>query len=272
MATVTGWTEERIWDAVEAWRWIPPGSTREDHENFELAVTPGSYALSFAYGFRAPDGPSAESALTELQRRVQAAGGTGVRIHVDPRSRPADLPDRLRRRGYRTAEDAEVLVWELRDGRGDPRLPPLRAAEGVEVREVRTKSEFHEFVRLSRPIFGDPVPPEATIAAFTGEFERAMRETGRSDRFLAWKGPVPVGRAGMEVVGEVARLWGTGVLPEHRRGGVYSLLVRARCEEALRRGATLALATGLVGTSAPILKRRGFRAVGVIHRFEAHWT
>lgn len=109
------------------------------------------------------------------------------------------------------------------------------------------------------------------MSAFGKEFERAVRETGHSDRFVAWEGTTPVGRGGLEIVGEVARLWGTGVLSEHRRRGIYGRLVRARCEEAVRRGATLALTTARVGTSGPILKHHGFRSVGSVRLYEARW-
>lgn len=266
------WADDRVWEAVDAWRWIPPGSRRAIHKNFELAVTPGSYALTYAYGFHATDGPAAEIALTELQRQAQTLGGTGVRVHVDPHSSPADLSERLQKRGYKLVEEAEALAWELLDESGKPSLPAFRAIEGVDVREARTESDYDGFLSLSTPIFGDPNPSGESLAAFKREFDRTVRETGHSGRFVAWKGPTPLGRAGMEIVGEVARLWGTGVLPEHRRGGVYGLLVRTRCEEAVRSGATLALVTARVGTSGPILKHHGFRSVGSVRLFEARWS
>ncbi|HTT45979.1 MAG TPA: GNAT family N-acetyltransferase [Thermoplasmata archaeon] len=266
-----GWTDDRIWDAVDAWKWIPPGSKRTVRANFELAVTPGSYALTYAYGLHAPDGPSADAVLAELRREVEALGGTGVRTQITPRSRPADLAERMRRAGFRVAEEAEVLAWELRDDRGRPRLPDFRAREGVTVREALTDSDYDGFLSLSGLIFGDPTPSVESQAAFKKEFYRMVQVDGHSDRFVAWEGTAPIGRAGMEVAGEVARLWGTGVLPERRQRGVYGLLVQARCEEALRRGATLALVTARVGTSGPILKHHGFRSVGPLRVLEARW-
>lgn len=265
------WTDDRIWDAVDAWRWIPPGSKRAVHENFELAVTPGSYALTYAYGVHAKDGPSAEVVLTDLQKQVEVLGGTGVRVHVQPHSNPEDLPDRLIKRGYKVTEEAEALVWELLDEKGKPRLPDFRPTEGVTVREAMVAGDYDGFLSLSTPLFGDPVPSAVTLIAFKREFDRIIQETSHSDRFVAWEGTTPIGRAGLEIVGEVARLWGTGVLPQYRKRGVYGLLVRARCEEAVRRGATLALTTARVGTSGPILKHHGFRAVGSVRIFEARF-
>jgi GNAT superfamily N-acetyltransferase len=268
---VRPWTDDRIWEAVEAWRWFPPGSKRLVAENFELAVTPGSYALTYAYGLRAGDGPSVETALTELQRQVRALGGTGVRVRLTPRSSPSDLPERLASRGYRVTEEAEALAWELLGPDGQPRLPEFRRPAGVTVREALTEPEYEGFLSLSTPIFGDPTPSPETRAAFRQEFRRGVRESGHSDRFVAWEGERPIGRAGLEVAGEVARLWGTGVLPPLRGRGVYGLLVRVRCEEAVRRGASLALVIARVGTSGPVLKRHGFRTVGSVRTLEARW-
>jgi len=265
------WTEDRIWEAVDAWRWIPPGSKRIVDGNFELAITPGSYALTYAYGLHAADGPSAEAALTRMEKQVRDLGGTGVRVQVDPRTRPDDLSERLARRGYKVVEEAEALAWELLDENGAPRLPGFRSPEGVAVREVLAEPEYDAFRSLSFPIFGEPVPPEQARAAFRKEFTRRLQAEGHSNYFVAWEGSTPIGRAGLEVVGEVARLWGSGVLPQHRRRGVYGLMIRARCEEALRRKATLALTTARVGTSGPILKHHGFRTVGSIRVVEARW-
>ena len=265
------WTDDRIWDAVDAYRWIPPGAKRTVCENFDLAVTPGSYALTYAYGLHASDGPSTDDALTELRTQVESLGGTGVRVRITPQSRPEDLHARLTRQGFKLAEETEALVWELRDERDDPRLPEFRHAEGVTVREANSEADYEGFLSLSSPIFGDPVPSGETLRAFKEEFVRRVQVEGHSDRFVAWEGAVPVGRAGMEIVGEVARFWGTGVLPTRRRKGVYGLLVRARCEEAVRRGSTLALILARVGTSGPILKNHGFRVVGPVRLFEARW-
>ena len=265
------WTDERIWEAVDAWRWIPPGSNRAVTGNFEVAVTPGSYALTYAYGLHARDGPDAELVLEELERRVRVLGGTGVRVHVDPSTQPADFPERLIKRGYAVAETAEALVWELYDTGGKARLPDFRATPGITVREALTESDYDAFLGLSSPIFGDPAPSVESHAAFKSDFVRMLSEQGHSDRFVAWEEREPIGRAGLEIVGKVARLWGTGVLPQQRGRGVYGLLVRARCEAALQRGATLALTTARVGTSGPILKHHGFRVVGSVRLFERHW-
>jgi hypothetical protein len=268
---VTQWTADRIWDAVDAWRWIPPSATRVTTDEYELAVTPGSYALTYAYGFHVDDPERADARLDDVRTRIEALGGTGARFQLTPRSRPSDLPDRLRRKGYRQVEETEVLVWELHDAEGKLRLPGFPTAPGLVVREIVSDQEFESFLKLSTEIFGDPPPSEESRTGFLSEFHRKIREEQHSDRFLVWDGTVPIGRAGMEIAGPVARFWGTGVLTEHRRRGAYGALVRARCESAAGRGAGIALVSARVGTSGPILKRHGFEPVGTVRIFEIRW-
>jgi GNAT superfamily N-acetyltransferase len=268
---MTEWTRDRIWDAVDSWRWIPPSATRVTTDEYDLAVTPQSYALTYVYGFHVGEPEQVASRLGELKARIQALGGTGARLQVTPRSRPTDLAERLEQAGYRPAEETEVLVWELKDHDGRPRLPEFSAPPGVTVREVLTEAEYARFLELSTAIFGDPRPTEEAEHAFISQFHQMLRDGGHSDRFIAWEGAVPIGRAGLEIVGPVARFWGTGVLSAHRRRGVYGALVRARCESAAQRGAEIALVSARVGTSGPILKRHGFEPVGSNRIFEVRW-
>jgi hypothetical protein len=233
---VTRWTEERICDAVDAGRWIPPSATRVVTDAYELAVTPGSYALTYVYGFHVDEPGRVDERLADLRKRIEALGGTGARFQLPPRSRPLDLVERLQRHGYRVVEEADVLVWVLRDEEGKLRLPKFPSPSGISVREVVTDPEYETFTELGTTIFGDPPPSAESRKGFLTEFHRKVREEGHSERFLAWEGASPVGRAGLEIAGPVARFWGTGVLSEHRRRGAYGALVRARCDSAADRG------------------------------------
>jgi len=268
---MSAWTDDRVWDAVEAWRWAPPSSKRVLTGDYELIVTPGSYALTYAYGLSVEDPSRVGSVLGELKSTVVSLGGTGVRVRVTPRSKPSDLAEALTNQGYRLTESTEVLAWELREPGGAPRSPSFRQPEGIVVREISSDVDYESYHELTASVFGDPRPTDETLKAFGEEFHRRVHDRGHSDRFLARKDEVPVGLAGMEIVEGVARMFGAGVLPEHRGSGVYGLLVRCRCEEAARRGATLALVTARVGTSGPILKHHGFRPVGILRQFEARW-
>jgi GNAT superfamily N-acetyltransferase len=64
------------------------------------------------------------------------------------------------------------------------------------------------------------------------------------------------------MAGEVARLWGGATMPHARRRGVYAAVLAERLHVAVEWGATLALVKGRIDTSAPILRRFGFRPHG----------
>ncbi|HTT73982.1 MAG TPA: GNAT family N-acetyltransferase [Thermoplasmata archaeon] len=265
------WPDARVWEAVHAWHWIPPGAARIRTDAYEAAVVRGSWSLTYVWDFRVDDPAEADRRLDELAAEIRRLGGTGAKFQVTPHSRPADLELRLARLGFETQDVTEALVWELRDARDRPRLPPLALPPGVEVREVLNDPELDAFIDLAPPIFGDPGPTPEIRAGFHREAHARIRATGRSGRYLARVDGVPVGRAGLEMAGPVARLWGTGVLPAYRRRGIYGALVHARCLAAIAQSGEIALTTARVGSSGPILKRAGFRPVGEVRMLVARW-
>jgi GNAT superfamily N-acetyltransferase len=266
-----GWTDDRVWDAVDAWRWIPPSAKRLVTPEYELAVTPGSYSLTYVYGFHVESGLPVEERLAALRYQIASLGGTGARIQVTPKSRPENLVEYLTRAGYKPGEEAEALFCAFADSAGKLCLPDFRPVDGISVREANSESEYKAYLGLTSSIFGDPPLSVESQKAFIDAFHQRIQETGHSDRYVAWEAGTPVGIAGLEIADRVARLFGSGVLPTHRGRGVYGQLVRARCEEAADRGAEIGLVTARVGTSGPILKHHGFRSVGSLRIYEARW-
>jgi ribosomal protein S18 acetylase RimI-like enzyme len=257
---------------MESHRWYPPSSRRVTTENYELAVTVGSSGLTWIYGFRARDTRDAERLLGEIRATVQSLGGTGARMWVTPHDRPPGLGDLLLRFQFEPKESAELLACDLRDGLGKASLPSFRPTPGVTVREITSREEYDLVDGLTATIFELPAPPAEVRAGFIESYERQIRETGHSERFLALDGTRPAGAAGLTLKGAAALLWGTGVLPEFRGRGIYSAMVRARCSSAAERGAEIAFTVARTGTSGPILKGHGFRVVGPIRAYEADWS
>ncbi len=263
------WSNERVWDAVESGRWLPPGATRVTTEDYELAVTPGSWALTFVYGFSVADERRLPAVLGELRHRILGLGGNGARLTVTPRSRPADLANRLPSFGYKAQEETQVLVRELGDVEG-ARIG-ARSPEGIEVREVRTEEEYRAYLEVADRVFGAPPSAPAADAAFLAEFRRVIAAGQSSDRYAAWDGPNAVGAGGFGRDGPVARLWGGAVLPAYRGRGIYVALTEARLAAARAHGAEIALVSARVGSSAPILLRHGFRSIGSTRPFEVRF-
>jgi GNAT superfamily N-acetyltransferase len=269
---VAPWSDAQVWDAMESHRWYPPSSRRVATENYELAVTPGSPGLTWIYGFHARDARDAERLLQEIREKVKSLGGTGARIQLTPNARPAELSDLLLGFEFVPKESAEVLVYDLRDGSGNARVPSFRPTGGLTVREIASREDYDAVERLMAAIFDLPPPSAEVRAGFIEAYEGRIRETGHADRFIALEGARPVGTAGLTLEGAVSLFWGTGVLPEFRGRGIYGALVEARCRSVAERGAEIVLVSALTGTSGPILKRHGFRVVGPIRTYEAHWS
>lgn len=139
--------------------------------------------------------------------------------------------------------------------------PP--AVEGLEVRQVETLEEYAESRRLALAAFADPrqrVPSDEDLAT---EWEHRL-----DPRFAVWIDGrmASVGRAVYTSAG--GYLMGGSTAEWARGRGAYRAIVRARWDEAVRRG-TPALAVGAGPMSRPILERLGFEQVLQFRRLES---
>jgi hypothetical protein len=139
--------------------------------------------------------------------------------------------------------------------------PP--AVEGVEVRRIETLEEFAESRRLAREAFANPHQREPTDEELTAEWELQVDPIFAAwlDDRMASVGSVTFTRAGGYLLGGSTATWARG-------RGAYRAVVRARWDEAVRRG-TPALAVGAGHMSRPILERLGFQQVLQFRRLES---
>ncbi len=265
------WDDARVWEAMVDWRWVPPFARRFTTDRFDLIVTPGSYSMTTVYGFQVPELEKVDAALDEVETLARSNQATGARFQILPTARPLDLEDRLVRRGYSVLDQVEVLVYDFHDESGRARLPSFHLPVEISAREAKNDDEYSAFVGLNAPLWDSPEPPEETRRGLEADFQKRVADTDHSGRYVVWKDSTPIGHGGLEVAGPVARFWGSAILPAYRNLGAYGALVLARCEEAVRQGAEIALVTARIGTSGPILKRHGFRVVGPISNFEVRW-
>ena len=138
--------------------------------------------------------------------------------------------------------------------------PPV---EGIEARAVTRFEEFAEARHLGRAAFADSHQRVPTDDELATEWEHQIDPT-----FAAWiegrmasTGNVVFTRAGGYLLGGATAEWARG-------RGAYRAVVRARWEEAVRRG-TPALAVGAGSMSRPILERLGFEQVLQFRRLES---
>ena len=174
--------------------------------------------------------------------------------------------------GWVLAEPASEVVGALRDaGCRDPE-PPLEptftslatereppAVDGVDVRRIEIFAEHLTGLEIMLASSGWTEEGAARQRADAAEtFERRRGRPGGEwlafvdGRAVAWAGAV-AGPRGLY-------LSGGATLPEARGRGCYRALIRARWDEAVRRG-TPALVVHAQESSRPILERCGFERV-----------
>ncbi len=139
--------------------------------------------------------------------------------------------------------------------------PP--ATEGIEVRPIETFDEYAESRRLALAAFADPRQRSPSDKDLAVEWEHRV-----DPRFAAWLdgrmasvGRAIYTRAGGYLMGGSTAEWARG-------RGAYRAVVRARWDEAVRRG-TPALVVGAGPMSRPILERLGFEQVLQFRRLES---
>lgn len=173
--------------------------------------------------------------------------GLEFRWFVGPDSGPADLADRLERRGLVRHEVSGMAR----------RIDPIDAApsdDGIAVDHVDAIAE----PAFSRVTAMGWKMDEAALAAYHRHV--LSRPSCGHHLFLARLAGEASGTASYVANARSAYLMGGVVLPALRGRGVYRALVSARLEHARSRG--ISLATCQAGRmSAPILERLGFETV-----------
>ena len=211
----------------------------------------------FASATRVRFGPDRiDDAIARVRAWFRERGRAEFVWVLGPDHTPRDLAERLVASGARRVpEPSAAMVLD----REPPPGPP-----GIEIRAI---ASFDEWV-LSQAIVAAAFDfSAAEIAAERAADRRSWAHwQTEPDRLflLAWLDGRPIAEAGMAptLAGPFA-LSGGATLPEARGRGAYRALVRARWDEAVRRGSP-ALVVQASPMSRPILERSGFRAVGPV--------
>jgi GNAT superfamily N-acetyltransferase len=192
--------------------------------------------------------------------------GVKFRWNVGPGSAPADLAQRLERRGL-------VVSWGRGMARSTEAIPqpvdrisaPLRGAArpgeagafdpAISIEPIDENS-VELFSRVMAEGWGLDLEPLARV-------NRAIitSPSCRQHLYLARCDGEPAAVASHVAFPRSAYLIGGVVLPRFRRRGLYVALVQARLADARARGIPLATSHAREATSAPILERLGFTTV-----------
>lgn len=179
---------------------------------------------------------------------------------LGPSSRPEDVEERLRARGF--VPDSTPLLRAVALA-----YEPAGAA-GVTVRRVETLEDFVAARELQWDVFDAPSERRERVRPLlAGEFEES-RESGNPVVFLAFLDDRPAATATAIVADRGVFMIAGSTLPWARGRGCYRALVRARWDFAVARGTPALVTHAVPGTSYPILKRLGFEDVCTLRRLK----
>ena len=196
-----------------------------------------------------------EASELDSVESMYAERATPVRVELPSLANP-EIGAALTRRGYVLEGFENVLGLSL---------PSEAAAVGG---VVVTRIEEHESANwldvlgrsFSQPDVyeGSSVEEPVDRAALQAIFEQIGGTTGFV-RYMGRREAEVVGAAGMRMAEGVAQLCGAATLPEHRRRGVQTALLRFRIADAARAGCDIAVVTTQPGSvSQQNAQRQGF--------------
>ena len=170
---------------------------------------------------------------------------------LTPLDRPADLGERLRRRGFDLSIRAIAMLC-------DRPAEPLRAPE-VEV-VVPEAGDYGLWAEVWCRSFD--LPPEA------GELGRAVLDIPEVRLYLARRGGEPAGAALLYSDHRMGYVDLVGTLPGHRRRGVASALVARAVDDSRALGNRwTSLETEADSDAEKVYRRRGFRRMHLRPRY-----
>lgn len=196
--------------------------------------------------FSALDEHDADSVIDAAIAEYRALG-LEFRWNVGPGSAPADLGERLARRGL-------VASWGRAMARSTS-APPEVSGPASEVAEIDATT-VDVFTRVMAEGWNVEPRSLAEVNART-----IAAPDSRQRLFLAYRHGEPAAAASYFAFPRSAYLMGGVVLQRHRGRGLYRALVRARLDHARARGISLATSHARESTSAPILEGMGFETI-----------
>jgi GNAT superfamily N-acetyltransferase len=166
---------------------------------------------------------------------------------------PADLKERLERRGFQIGDGEALVVLDLNDHPEVPNAPisPL-------VRRVVDAAGVDDIMKMEERVWGYSHSQH-------GEHLKKDLETHPDNLtvYAAYDRDIVVSAAWIyfHPGTDFASLWGGSTLPEYRQQGLYTSLLAVRAREAQQRGYRF-LTVDASPMSRPILEKHGFQLLG----------
>lgn len=206
-------------------------------------------------GFR--DGVVIYSRLDEatvepaIDQQMQAFAALGVNFEwkVFDHDTPADLRQRLLARGFESDEPEAIMALPLAQA-----PPALLAPPSHDVRLLDDPDVLDDVLAVQREVW------QQEHSGLAGYLRDTMiQHPELLSVYVVYDQGRPVASSWLyhDPASPFAGLWGGSTLEEHRGRGIYTALLAARVQQALRRGAAY-LTIDASPMSAPIVQRFGF--------------
>lgn len=244
-------TPDDVLRASAAWVWFPRDS-EQANDHLQLV----RYPPRFGGGVRASQVRSSGNAAAVLDHaieRTRSWGESQLTFWTNPSDSP-DLEDELRRRGAEHIDTVAVLAGGIAEL--DVDVPANVTAE-----IVSTLAQVREVDAINVPVWEQAALDEGGLRVELEEVVSNL-DSGAGVRVLGRLDGRAVSTGGCTIVDGFTRLWGAATLAEARGHGAYRAVLAERLRASAERGATTALVKGRIATSAPILRRVGFRHFG----------
>jgi GNAT superfamily N-acetyltransferase len=217
-----------------------------DETSFSFAPAGGVHRIRFGAS-------SVDDRVPALRSLFRERGRDEFTWWVGTSATPDDLELRLLRAGATPYGDDPVVASMV-----STTEPP--EVDGIDVRRVERLEDFSVARELGWSTADFTDEQLAHVRASLADRWQTRQRTGHAVAFLAYIEDEPVAAGDMIVLPFAGFLSGAVTKPEYRGRGAFRALVRARWDEAARRG-TPALIVGAGKMSRPILERIGFTAV-----------
>lgn len=187
-----------------------------------------------------------------IENEIEYFGALGCSFEwkVYDHDQPADLRSRLAARGFQIGPVEAFLVRPVRE------LSPL-VNRTADVRRMNTAEQLEDYLAVEKVTW----PADANMARIETR-RRFLEHPDESSYYVAYADgkPLACSRITFRVGSKFAGLFGGATIEGYRGRGLYTALVAARAEEALKRGVEF-LTVDAWPTSRPILERRGFQCL-----------
>lgn len=190
----------------------------------------------------------------EIDEQVEFFSNLGYEFEwkVYDHDSPADIRDRLTRRGFVIEELAALMILDT------DVTPAFLDPEDVSVRRVEDEAGIQAIMRMEKAVWNED-HSELAIRLW----QDLQTDPMSLSVFASYEGEQLVSAAWIyyHPPTKFASLWGGSTLAEHRGKGHYTALLNARMREARSRGYRF-LMVDASPMSRPILERRGFDFYG----------